>query len=49
MTYTYEHIDNEDSGKTIKRTDENGLVVWIPIDLANSDYQTYLADEAKIK
>lgn len=27
----------------LKRTDENGLVAWIPIDLANSDYQAYLA------
>ena len=26
----------------LKRTDENGLVAWIPIDPANSDYQAYL-------
>jgi hypothetical protein len=32
----------------IKATDEDGKVIYIPIDLANSDYQAYLAslDEA---
>ena len=29
--------------KTIKRTDENGQVWFIPTDPANSDYQAYLA------
>jgi hypothetical protein len=42
MGYIYEHINNEDSGETIKRTDENGLIAWIPIDENNSDYQEYL-------
>lgn len=42
MAYKYEHINNEDSGETIKRTDENGLIAWIPVDPANSDYQAYL-------
>jgi hypothetical protein len=28
--------------KTIKRTDENGIVVYIPTDPANSDYAAYL-------
>ena len=43
MEYTYEVITDELSQtKMIKRTDENGLVAWIPTDLANSDYQAYL-------
>ena len=43
MKYTYEVIINElTQSETIKRTDENGLVAWIPIDPANSDYQAYL-------
>jgi hypothetical protein len=35
----------------IKRTDTNGVIWWIPVDSANSDYQTYLKslDEAKAK
>ena len=41
-TYTYEEITNDLGNKAVKRTDENGMVVWIPIDLANSDYQVYL-------
>jgi hypothetical protein len=47
MEYTYEYINNEDSGETIKRTDENGLIAWIPIDPANSDYQIYLNYETQ--
>ena len=43
MKYTYEQIDNEIGQKIIKRTDENGLVSWVPLDEANSDYQAYLA------
>jgi hypothetical protein len=43
MEYTYELITDELSqSQTIKRTDKNGLVVWIPLDPANSDYQAYL-------
>jgi hypothetical protein len=43
MKYTYEVITDElSTNQTIKRTDENGLVVWIPCDPANSDYQEYL-------
>jgi hypothetical protein len=48
MTYTYETITNDLSQtQTIKRTDENGLVLWIPTDSANSDYQRYLNPEAE--
>jgi len=27
---------------SIKRTDEDGAIWWIPMDEANSDYQAYL-------
>lgn len=27
---------------TIKRTDEDGKIWWIPVDESNSDYQAYL-------
>ena len=47
--YTYEVIEMEEGIATIKRTDENGLIAWVPVDPANSDYQAYLADEAKTK
>jgi hypothetical protein len=48
MTYTYEIIKHElNQSETIKRTDENGLIAWIPTDLANSDYQRYLNPEAE--
>jgi len=40
--YTYEIITNLFNSSCIKRTDENGLVAWIPMDPANSDYQAYL-------
>ena len=39
---TYEIIDNV-LGQQIKGTLEDGSVMWIPEDLANADYQTYLA------
>ena len=31
---------------SIKRTNEDGSITWIPIDPANSDYQEYLKHEA---
>ena len=43
MTYTYEEITTDFQTKIIKRTDESGLVAWIPTDPANSDYAAYLA------
>jgi hypothetical protein len=46
MKYTYETI-TELGNEAIKRTDEIGLVAWIPLDLANSDYQRYLNPEAE--
>lgn len=39
---TYEKITNETGNDLIKRTNEDGSTNWIPIDLANSDYQAYL-------
>ena len=48
MKYTYKEIVDEVYGTTtIERTDENGLVAWIPTDPANSDYQRYLNPEAE--
>ena len=48
MKYTYETITSEFGLEIIKRIDELKQVVWIPCDLANSDYQEYLGtlDEA---
>jgi hypothetical protein len=39
---TYEIIETLNS-QIIKRTDADGTEFWIPKDLANSDYQAYLA------
>ena len=38
----YEKIENE-FGTTIKRTTDDGVISFIPIDEANADYQAYLA------
>jgi hypothetical protein len=46
MKYTYEEITDNFGNKSIKRTDENGQVAWIPMDEGNSDYQRYLNPEA---
>lgn len=44
MIYTYEVIEHDlINYKSIKRTDENGEVSFIPFDETNSDYQAYLA------
>ena len=48
MTKTiYEVVTTNFGNEIIKRTDENGVVAWIPKDLANSDYQRYLNPEAE--
>ncbi len=39
---TYETITTDLGSEIIKRTDESGLVAWIPLDPGNSDYQAYL-------
>ena len=41
MKYTYEIVTAKNAS-TLKRTDANGEIVWIPINEANSDYQRYL-------
>jgi hypothetical protein len=45
----YEEVFSEITNvKSIKRTDDDGAIWWIPIDPANADYQAYLKslDEA---
>jgi len=41
MTYTYAFCDAE--GNSIKRTDENGNVAFVPVAPGNRDYAAYLA------
>jgi hypothetical protein len=43
----YEEVTNDLGDTTIKRTDADGKVWWIPTDPANSDYQRYLNPEAE--
>ncbi len=40
MKYTYEL---QEEGFTVKRTDENGEVAYVPVNENNSDYKEYLA------
>jgi hypothetical protein len=47
MEYTYKIVKGFFNNDLLKRTDENGLVAWIPMDEANSDYQRYLNPEAE--
>jgi hypothetical protein len=47
MAYTYEKVVSDYGTESIKRTDDNGEVAFIPIDPANSDYQRYLNPEAE--
>ena len=50
MTTNYEQFTAELSGNEfIKKINEDGSISFIPKDLANADYQAYLADEAKTK
>ena len=42
MKYTYEEITNFDNVVTIVATGEDGSVLFIPKNPANSDYQAYL-------
>jgi hypothetical protein len=48
---TYEKVNSMDgeSYTSILRSNEDGTISFIPIDPANSDYQTYLAEEEKAK
>jgi hypothetical protein len=47
MEYTYEIVTTELDGEALKRTNAEGVVAWIPMDEANSDYQRYLNPEAE--
>ncbi len=47
MKPIYEEVTSEPGGSCIKATYENGIVLLIPIDEANSDYQRYLNPEAE--
>jgi hypothetical protein len=48
MKYELVKAQNEFENDSIKRTDEDGVISFIPTDPANSDYQAYLKslDEA---
>ena len=41
MTYIYEEITDDFGQKVIKRTDEDGLIAWIPMVAGNADYEAY--------
>jgi hypothetical protein len=47
MKYTYEEVTNYDGVVTIQATAEDGSMLFIPKDEANSDYQRYLNPEAE--
>lgn len=51
MEYTYEIIMDELGNEILKRTDADGVVSWIPLEFANSDYKAYLEsiNETKTK
>jgi hypothetical protein len=38
----YEVVTSESGYTSIKRTDSDGTIWWIPSDPANADYQAYL-------
>jgi hypothetical protein len=40
--YTYEVIENSTGSETIKRSNPDGSITWIPADSGNSDYVAYL-------
>ena len=44
MTYTYEWTSAEES--TLRRTDENGNEVWVPVTPGNRDYEEFAASTA---
>jgi hypothetical protein len=46
MKLIYEEVKDE-FGSVIKCTKEDGSILWIPTDPANSDYQRYLNPEAE--
>ena len=42
----YEEYTSEMGNKSIKRTDEDGTIWWIPTVRGNSDYEAYLAEQS---
>lgn len=40
---TYKEFVNALGNTVITKTDDDGKVLWIPLDESNSDYQAYLA------
>lgn len=38
----YEIIELEPSGQLLQQTDEKGIISFVPLDPANTDYQKYL-------
>lgn len=50
ITYEIKPADPDTfASEMLIRTNEDGSISSIPLDPSNSDYQAYLADEAKIK
>ena len=49
MKNTYEIKQTIDGTDYLEMTTSEGVVSFVPMDPANSDYQAYLADEAKTK
>ena len=41
MAYTYELVSDQ-FGEVLVRTSDDGVISYVPIDPANSDYQAYL-------
>jgi hypothetical protein len=47
---TYEIVDGDiTTPQIIKATLENGVIMWIPCDPANSDYQAYLNKDKPVE
>jgi hypothetical protein len=46
---TYEIKKTIEGVKYLEATSEDGVISFIPLDPANSDYQAYLTDEATAK
>ena len=41
MAYTYELVSDQ-FGEVLVRTSDDGVISYVPLDPANSDYQAYL-------
>jgi hypothetical protein len=48
MTYTYEIVTDEiTQSEILKRTDEVGIIAWVPMVAGNADYESYLNPQAE--